>query len=361
LSPSFKSAVHRHPDDLETLRIEWENLFARDPRASVYQAWLPQVRHWQMRQDGSTPRVITVRDDSGLLVGLLPGAAVNRRRGPFSGSIIRPLAQQTWPDFSALIDPIVGAPQVMAELLGTLAGELSRKDRLDLRFIRPDSWLGQGELDALSLHRQPTAVTTSRMVYPAGATDWGAQVSRNTRYTVKLQQRRLVADHGAVIEAVKDCEAVLHWCVPYQEMHSLRSRETQRTVVFGIGNSAGGFPLMLSEMITAQMAEFHIIRIGSRLIAGQVTFHDAKLSHDYRRTFDVELAAYGPGHILHAAAVQRSLDRGDLGFDLGLGSDSYKAKWSNQVEPTARLTGLFPGGKLATAGRLIRKGWGRSK
>lgn len=326
-------------DALHALRAEWSALHRRDPRATAYQAWSPQVRHWEMRADGSLPRVAVIRTGNaaapGTCIAILPCARERRRHGLLRLTVLRPLAQPTWPVMAPLIDP-EHADAALAALWQWLSSEAAAVDRVDLRFVRPGSWLDTSPPDGW--RRLQTPVPTTRATFPPGVSEWSQLLSRDARRKVRKAQRRLEEATSATVVRADSSEAVAHWLSAFQRCHSERARALGRTPLFDIGTTALQFGGMLNEMIAEELAELHVLAAGERFLAGQITFRDPGLTHGYRRTFDPEFAAIAPGTVLAAAVIQQVLDRGDRAMDFGLGTDEYKSHWATDTDTTWQVT-----------------------
>lgn len=331
---SLTVSTVRDQAGLEELRPHWDRLAGQGGTPWGYHGWTAHVHHHVMRADGSIPHVAVARTASGQIVGLIPTAIGTMRHGPLTLQVLRPLAQQTWPDFALLVDPAHDddAPPALHGWLSRTAREV---DRVDLRFIRNAD--GPLAAPAGPLEFGVTPVPTFRVTFPEGTSEWPALLGRHARQAIRNQERRLTADHAATMTTLHDPAAIDRWIGPFQSLHTDRARLLGRDLLFEIGTTGRDFGPMLRLLVAAGAAEFHVLTTGDRLIAGQVTFRAGPTTHDYRRAFDDEFAKYGPGSVLQAAVMQRSLDRGDRHFDFGLGSGAHKSRWATRSEPTFRL------------------------
>ncbi len=326
--------IARDVAELVELRADWDHLASLDPTHSAYRGWTAQVHHHLMRADGSIPHVGVFRNGGGEVIGIVPTAIGTTRHGPIRLRILRPLAQQTWPDFAVLLDP-QDRIELSAALHQWLARVAAQVDRVDLRFVRDERGCIAPTDGPLRL--EVTPVPTFRVTFPDGTRQWSELLGRHARQAIRNQERRLLADHGATINTLADPVEIARWIVPFQSLHTHRAQLLGRDRLFEIGTTGRDFGLMLSAMVSADEAEFHVLTSGERLISGQITFRAGTTTHDYRRAFDDEFARYGPGSVLQAAVLQRSLERGDRQFDFGLGAGAHKSRWATESDPTYRI------------------------
>lgn len=320
--------------ELTALKSDWDRLAALDITRSAYRGWTAQVHHHLMRADGSIPHVGVFRNSSHEVVGILPTAIGTTRHGPIRVRVLRPLAQQTWPDLAALVDPQhdVEVSSTLHDWLARVAGQV---DRIDLRFVRDP----EGPLTPIAgpLRLEATPVPTFRVTFPDGTRQWSELLGRHARQAIRNQERRLLADHGATISTLTVPSEIQRWIGPFQSLHTHRAQALGRDRLFEIGTTGRDFGNMLTIMIQAGQAEFHVLTAGDRLIAGQITFRAGTTTHDYRRAFDEEFSRYGPGSVLQAAVLQHRIDQGDTDFDFGLGAGEHKSRWATGTNRTFRV------------------------
>jgi CelD/BcsL family acetyltransferase involved in cellulose biosynthesis len=70
--PRAEPAVIEDPRTFATLEREWDNLYRNSPLATPFQSWAWLYSWWEFYGEGYELRLVTVRDDKGLLVGLVP-------------------------------------------------------------------------------------------------------------------------------------------------------------------------------------------------------------------------------------------------------------------------------------------------
>ncbi len=72
MKPCLKVAVIRDPQAFAALEEEWDDLHRQSPRATPFQSWAWLYSWWEHYGGGYELRLITVRGEGGLLVGVIP-------------------------------------------------------------------------------------------------------------------------------------------------------------------------------------------------------------------------------------------------------------------------------------------------
>src|SRR5918997_253014 len=77
----LRTTVVRDTEGFASLREEWDDLYRSCPSATPFSSWEWLYSWWEVyREDSYTLRLVTLRNESGLLVGLLPLMAARRGR-----------------------------------------------------------------------------------------------------------------------------------------------------------------------------------------------------------------------------------------------------------------------------------------
>jgi CelD/BcsL family acetyltransferase involved in cellulose biosynthesis len=58
--------------EIESLEEEWEDLYHESSQATPFQSWAWLYSWWESYGEGYELRLLTMRDDAGLLVGIMP-------------------------------------------------------------------------------------------------------------------------------------------------------------------------------------------------------------------------------------------------------------------------------------------------
>lgn len=322
----MNTEIVRSETGLEELRSDWEALFTRDTEAHAFQAWLPTVRLWQMQSDEAEPRVITVRTADGHLVALFALAVERKRHGPVVLTRLRPLAAPRYSHTHPLIDPMVRlkAEAAVCEAFLALSEDV---DEVDVRFARHTRWLTPSPRGIDVVTTDVVAVETR---IESTTTRWEELLSRSSRYNVRRDGRLLRAAYPIETRRLTESSDVEWWWPSFRLLHTTRCRALTRRAYFELGDAPTRFAPMLLEMIEAGLAEFHVMTSDETLVAGQIVLRHGRTAHSYRITFDEAFGRFGPGTLLQADVMQRSIDLGDERFDFGHGHEAYKLRWGNE-------------------------------
>src|SRR5918997_2011286 len=80
MGPRLDAAVLEDPRDFAALEEEWEDLYHDSKQATPFQSWAWLYSWWESYGEGYELRLVTLRNEKGLLVGLIP-LILERRRG----------------------------------------------------------------------------------------------------------------------------------------------------------------------------------------------------------------------------------------------------------------------------------------
>ena len=87
----LETIVLRDTRDFVSLEEEWDELYESSPQATPFQSWAWLYSWWEFYGEGYGLRLITVRDEGGRLVGLLPLMVKRGRLLLLGGDLMNPL------------------------------------------------------------------------------------------------------------------------------------------------------------------------------------------------------------------------------------------------------------------------------
>lgn len=355
--------------DFESARPAWAEIRAH-AIASPYQSF-EFAFHWH--KTFGAPRgvrtwIVAARDEAGALCALLPLGQV--RRGPLhiAAFLGGRLANFHMGLFRAGVD---WTPADVAALLREAAA-LARP-RIDAFTFANQPVVWGGAANPLAgLAHQPSPSFAYASALPDSFALWrDAHFSKSTKKKLRKKAQRLEAFGPLAHRRAGDAEA------SREIIEALLTQKRARMRTLGLPDEFGGERTLalLTELSTrtradaeAPILELHALSAGTRIIATFAGVADAGrlsglfLSHDGDR----EVAASSPGELLIAEIVRDAIDRGFVGFDLGVGEARYK---NECCEITVALFdsafGISPLGRLAAAaflfGRRLKQRVKRSK
>ena len=322
-------AIIQDKSGFASLEEEWTGLYERCPTATPFQSWAWLYSWWEHYGKGYELRLITVRDDEGLLVGLAP-LMQDRRWGfgrlSFVGTGITDyldiLASEGWEE----------------RVSGAVVEALGRLDDwrvADMQELRPGAltW---------SLFRIWEGMRTSSWQSSCPGMEveaWDellASRSRNHRSTLRRSLRRAEKDgvYSRLASMADAEEAVGRWIVLHREAWGgkniapehldQRFKAHMRTAVREmIARDIGGISEFWrdGEVVASQLLLF------GKDFVGQYLFGATQQT----------LQRYQVNSLYIKDAVTIAHDRRSLYLDMLRGEESYKLRWKAVLVPNHRL------------------------
>ncbi len=311
------------------IKEEWEDLYRCCAEATPFQSWAWLYSWWEFYGDGYELRLVTVRNDEGLLIGLFP-LMLERRRG-----FGRLLFVGTGP--TDYLDALVreGWEEVVFEAGARTLGKIGSWSVADLQQLRPNAtawglfrrWEGAG-----SYIRQDGCPVIE-------AKPWDEllmSLSKSRRKSVRQSLRQAEKD-GVYrrIASVADAEQAARRLVAVH-------RESWQGRNIGAEHLTQRFESLI--VAAARRMTAH----GSGAISefwrdGEVVISDFMLfGRDHVGTYTLGASQkalqryqWSSLYIWDAVEVAGSRNKGYV--DLLRGEEPYKLRWSSEIVPTYRL------------------------
>jgi CelD/BcsL family acetyltransferase involved in cellulose biosynthesis len=327
--PRAEFAVVEDARAFAALEREWDDLYRNSPLATPFQSWAWLYSWWEFYGEGYEPRLVTVRDDEGLLVGLVP-LMLERKMG---------FGRLLWigTGLSDYLDMLVREgweKHVAKAAIRALAG-MGTRYVADLQQMRPDA-------AAWYIHRQYDGhqVRVWQDNCPVmEVKPWDVlltSLSRNLRSTVRRAVRRAAADglHRKIANAPDTKQAARRLVTLHRENWHERS----------IG----------PEHLTTRFEDFIVVaadRLTSRGLGGISEFwHNEEpvisdlflFGRGYLGTYLLGVSQrarqrYQWSSLFIWDAIEIALSKNIGCIDLLRGQEPYKLRWSSSVIRTHRL------------------------
>lgn len=343
---NFRVSFFESDDAFDELADAWRALAERSAASSIFSTWEWQSSWWRHYGAGSGHRLrlLTVWDDSNVLVALLPYyiasvkvlSFVPKREAFLVGT-----GGDTSPDYmSALIDARV--EEVATRLL--VDAFMARRHEWDaLRFLDVQEGRFAQELQrALSTSTRfatTEPASTIRIArLPASWDDYLATLDNDRRKRIRYQRRNAEKKIASTMRVCKEGDEVRVTFDHLVRLH--RKRWGER------GENEGSFR-------TQNYVEFHREAIEKcshrdwvrlyRLDAGEEAaavlycyrYRDEVLF--FQSGFDPALEKFSIGQILLGYAFESAIGEGRTVFDMLKGDHAYKRSWANDTRQTCEI------------------------
>ncbi len=326
-----RTEVLTSAEEFAGLEEEWEDLYRDSPQATPFQSWAWLYSWWEFYGEGYELRLVTVRDDEGLLIGLAP-LMLERRPGfgklLFVGTgptdYLDVLAREGWE----------------AQGLEALARTLRQMDSwqvADLHQLRPEAaaWGLLEHWGGLQLHMWQSNCPV------IDAKPWDellASIKKGLRSSARQTLRRAREDGlRCELAGVEDAQAAARrlvavsrqqWQSRWQETdpeHWTRRFEAHLEVA-GRRMTARGLGAISELWHDGEVVVSHFLVFG-RDFVGQYMIG---AGHDALRRYQFSSLGMWDG-------TNISLDRKVGYFDLLRGEEPYKLRWCSRVVPNRRM------------------------
>ncbi len=324
-------AILKDAQEFAALEEEWEDLYHDSPRATPFQSWAWLYSWWEFYGEGYELRLITVRDDEGLLIGLAP-LMLERRLGfrklLFVGTgptdYLDVLAREGW------------ETQVLEALARTLR-QMDSWQVADLQQLRPEAaaWglFEHWDRPQLRLWQDSFPVVDVR--------PWDEllqSLSSNLRSTVRRSLRRFEAEGGRCeLAGVDDAEVAAKRLVTIS-----REQWQERWLDTGPEHWTSRSESLIVAA-ARRMTARELGGISEFWRNGEVIISDFWVSgRDFIGTYMLGASREALQHyqwsslyIWDALNIARRKNCGYL--DLLRGEELYKLRWSSKISPSHRL------------------------
>ena len=326
----------RRAAGLAALEPEWQRLASICPTGTVFQTWEWNAAWW--RHFGRTPgrmlRVVTFRDDGGVLVGLAPlmtsfWYATALRRLSFLGTgtsdYLDVLAAPGWED------------AVSEGLYGYLehAGGWQLADFQQLReggYLRERRPLEGGRLASFDAPGEPCPYLALPSVWDMLLQGLGKKTRANVGYYDRALHKVYAVEVGPVTDEADLDDELSHLF----ELHQRRWNQRWLPGVFGGGRVQAFHRDAARRLLRQGWLRLFSLKLDGLTQASLYCFAYGDRLCYYQGGFEPTLARLSVGTVLTARAIQSAIAEGRQVFDFLRGDEPYKAKWTGAARVNAR-------------------------
>lgn len=320
------------------LRDEWRHLCELG-RASVFNSW-EWLFGWY-RQLGVRRRLflLTARDESGALAGVLPLSLEERGWGGVRLKWLRWLGDEgVGSDYlDALLRP--GDEAALAEVLvDALERERHAWDILELSDVEetsPTVALLEARCRGRGWHLERTGLNRCPYEVLEPGERFDSFLARTARADNFLRRRRwLERQEGFAITRAETPEELAHALPEFFRLHGLR---------WG-GRSGLGAPevqafhqAVVPLLSAAGKVRLYLLSVGGRAVASVYALRHGRTFSYYNAGYDPEWKSRSVGLVLVGETFRDALAEGFSEYDFLRGVEAYKSDWARRMRTTVRL------------------------
>lgn len=311
------------------LESEWNDLYLHSPRATPFQSWAWLYSWWESYGANHRLRLVALRDEGGLLVGLMP--MMIRRKGGlakllFIGSgqseYLDVIARGGWED-----DVVRACSQTMPDLGPWRVADLHqiRPEALAWRLFK--DWPGP---------RAAVWQATCPIIEVAPWEEMLAPLSRNLRSMARRSIRR--AESDGLVPRLADADRVERAAERFMELH----REMWEGRGIAPEHITGRFEAhikssarRMTEAGVGGVSEFW--RDGEVIASHIVVFGGGSVGHYLSGATQDALGRYQMSSLFVWDGANLARERGEARYDFLRGEEAYKMRWRPKAVPNHRV------------------------
>lgn len=318
--------------DLTTLVPEWKQLSLPSPMQSP--EWM--LAWWEaFRASQDTLHVVTVREESGELIGLAPWY---RRQGFASGATLRFLADgRACSDFQSLLCRAGREAKVVQAITAQLADDRAQRwDLLDLEGLSGSDPVMNEFQNAMSARGHVTHLRQTLNTWRiglGGMDEVFKQFSKTQGRQVRNFINRFDKGDMALRQASAQPEQADFFISELIRLHQLHWVSMGQPGCFSTTEFNNFFRSAMLKMIESHMAEILLLEREGKIVAANAWLLQNNIGFGYQCGRDPEADAHSVGRIIQAVALRLQCNQGLLAFDFLRGDEQYKQQL--RAEPTA--------------------------
>jgi len=333
-------------DQLAAFRTDWGKLLPETPGATFFQSYQWLEAYWRHFGAGKTLRTVIVLEDD-RTVGIVP-LIVRMEETKVGRLRVLTYPLDNWGSFYGPIGPDPGA--ALKAAMEHIRRTLRDWDMIELRWLGgPGTDWRQARNAMLSAGFQAYSSLWNRTAvadFSAGWEDYAAGRKgiwlRRMRQTEERLFRQGKVEYLRCRPASKEQgDGDPHWDI-YDACEAIARSSWQAGAADGTTLSHEAVRAFLREVhaLAAECgaADMNLLMLDGRAAAFIYGYHYRGCAYGLRRGFDAELSRTGLGSVLLWYTLKDSALRGDLVYDMGIGSLESKRHFQNRVIPIFRLS-----------------------
>jgi CelD/BcsL family acetyltransferase involved in cellulose biosynthesis len=325
---------------LGAARAEWELLLDEDPAATVFQGPRFLATWHRVLGQRVTPRLHTVHDDGGRLIGVVPEGHV--REGSPTGPVeVRRFLGGT--EVTDYLGP-VARPEDRADVADAYVAHLAEDRDWDdavLGGLAVDSGWGDAfarsaREHGLTVFERDTEDVCPRVDLSGGYDAYLERLKSKLRHEITRKARKLARDAGELEVVAVPPDQVAEELEAFLDL--ARESEPEKAGFFTKDELQGWFHALVDEFAADGTLRLHRLQVGGMPGAMTVSLVHGGQWGVYNSAFDPALAALGPGMVLKAQLIELAAKEGCRVYDLLRGDEAYKYQFGAEDRAVERLT-----------------------
>jgi CelD/BcsL family acetyltransferase involved in cellulose biosynthesis len=327
--------VFRTIDDLDKLRVRWDELLAEYPQASIFSSWEWLTTWWRAFGADQQLHVLAFEDGSSRLVGLAPLALTTRESLGKNWKILRLMGDGSGD--SDNLDLVVApgyAPAVVWSFLTYLEDHSDFWDFCELNAVPANSPAANVLMKSLAEHKWVHELAETPCCQIPLPGDWDTyfkQLSSTVRKNFKYHLRRLEKRLNFRIYRCSRQSDLPESLTALFDLHQKRWRANGDGGSFSSEKRRVFYQQLSSVLQSRNWLEFWILEIGGKPIAADYGFRYKNVVYALQAGFDPSEHADSPGFCLKGVMLRALIESGVQKYDFLAGFGQNKAQWNAQL------------------------------
>lgn len=352
-------------EQLTALNEAWASCVDRASRVSVFLTgeWLG--RWWAHYGAGRDLHLLVARRGE-RVVGLLPLYVERQSVAGLPARVLRFMGTggDTSPDYLGAVVDDEGADETMEALCHSVASDRSW-DVLQLSDMLEDSPFERAMEKAcrergILVHRASSGQIAVANPPPTWD-EYLSTFSRDQRYSIRRQRRRLEEDHRARLFVWSDAANLDRAIDRLAELHRRRWEGRVTRHGFSSPEYLAFHRDVMKSCFAMGRLRLYCLEISGQIVAMQYCYAFRREISMFQSGFEPDLAHLRLGYVLTAWVIEQAIGEGMRVYDMLKGEHSYKAIWARDKRLIVRFSGYrrTPAGMLAVLRRELIPSWRR--